>query len=440
MEVTKSNIEEIFAYAHEHRKKIVWMAATMEDITRLLPQIVEFYKWLTDEWKTPDYLEKEETEFRGLTEYVDFLVCVELQDDQVIQVTIENEVFMVYSAKRLYNLQPSCNIIWLLISKAISQDVASIFADMQEIEGLRIFYNGEGYKRKTRGFFIQRIIEPYFFCMRNHLCMPQDEIEKEYGEIKKILSQGGVIIPNITFEVTTKCTLRCRHCADYNPWLTKYDADVNEIIDQTKKVLDAVDRLLYYQICTGESLLYPQLDKLLRYVIEEPRISRMLILTNGIVMPTPEIMELLKNKKIYIQMSDYNVPVQKEHFRLYRDAGVNIVFFEGQTWYSWGAKKIYSREHSVERLKEIYAGCRQGKSCPRQVVNGRLYNCGRALRYEQLGDCRSLRDSFDLRQIPDSKVMKEKLLDNYLIDYLEGCDYCDEQDEDIRIIPAGEQL
>ncbi len=47
--------------------------------------------------------------------------------------------------------------------------------------------------------------------------------------------------------------------------------------------------MLYYQVTTGECLLYPDLYKLLKFVIEEPRIKRMLILTNGVVMPQPQV-------------------------------------------------------------------------------------------------------------------------------------------------------
>lgn len=377
-----------------------------------------------------------------LEEYIEYIICAEIKKDEEYVVTTRENNFSVYNAEKLYELDSASHVIWTLFPDYLSGELLLLLSEIANLREIEIFCNREKYRERTRGFFVQRILEPIVFCMRNHLSFSEEEIEREWTEIKKIISDGGLVIPNIAFEITTKCTLRCKHCVEYVPWIPKIDADVSTVIEQTKKILDVVDYILYYQVTTGECLLYPELDKLLEFVIGEPRIKRMLILTNGVVLPGPRIMELLTNEKFYIQMSDYNQPMQKKNLENYQQAGVRIKFFEGQVWYDWAGdvSKIYSRNLNLRQLKVMYAKCRQGKSCPRIICDGKLYNCGVLRRFEQLGDYSSVRDGFELEKINDREVLREKLIDNYLVDYLEGCDYCDHLSANTMWIPAGEQL
>lgn len=53
MNVRDSNIEEIITYAHENRKKIVWLVRKMDDMALPLSEITEYFKLLRDDWISP---------------------------------------------------------------------------------------------------------------------------------------------------------------------------------------------------------------------------------------------------------------------------------------------------------------------------------------------------------------------------------------------------
>ncbi len=110
-----------------------------------------------------------------------------------------------------------------------------LLSEIVGLRGIQIFCDREKYRERTRGVFEQRILESIIFCMCNHLFFSEEEIEREWTEIKKIISDGSLVIPNFAFEITATCTLRCKHCVEYVPWIPKRDADVSTVIAQTKK-------------------------------------------------------------------------------------------------------------------------------------------------------------------------------------------------------------
>lgn len=123
-----------------------------------------------------------------------------------------------------------------------------------------------------------------------------------YAQIKK-----NNTIDQIFLNITTKCTLRCRDCSMFipyvdNPCFYESDSIMNDFFD----VLDCLGHVRIVNFYGGEPLLHPELAKMISKLLSDRRIDRISIITNATVIPSEELLAVLeKEKRIIIRISDY---------------------------------------------------------------------------------------------------------------------------------------
>ena len=240
----------------------------------------------------------------------------------------------------------------------------------------------------------------------------------------ELTKENKRIIPHLGILVTTYCNLNCRNCADLIPKRKKYNYNIQDIINDMNKILASVSAIQEVLIIGGETLLYPQLKEVVEFCGAEKKIGKIIITSNGTLLPASEVMGCLKKNKVCIRVSGYPehvAPKRKSILETYRLNGLEIDDLENMQWADMGS--FEKRNHTEMELNKIFKSCSMAY-CVTLQKDGLIFYCSRSLSaYEtNLYPKPIKREFIDVRN-------EENLIESferfYNIPYLTTCDYCD---------------
>jgi len=256
---------------------------------------------------------------------------------------------------------------------------------------------------------------------------------------------GMLEIPQIEFNLSTKCSLRCKHCSNFIPCINTDEHSfitINDFKSQIDNLLKAVHKVKNLLLIGGEPLLVKNLDEYLEYACSKKKIERVWIVTNGTLLMKDILLEVAKKyrNKVTIWVSNYSkneeLKDKLRHDELLaqiRDAKLDYDYVQDLTW-GYTSKLCPHKKRSNK--KEYFEHC--GNNCV-AVFSGKIYICPRAGVFEikkiyKQPDI----EVIDLNKEDDARILKKKLVDFYSRDYFAACDYCTIlEDRTIeRILPA----
>ena len=200
-----------------------------------------------------------------------------------------------------------------------------------------------------------------------------------------------VVISQMSSSITSRCTLNCQHCNVFMPYYKEhYDTKTEELLQDMALLFQRVDYLTSYFVFGGEPLLNKNLPEMLKKIYEKyhERVGYMQIITNGTVVPSPELLEVCKACGVKIRLSDYTrqVPYDKrlaEVKKALDQSGVDWSMGVYDTWLSLefpAVKKPIA--NNPKDVKTHMLACSQG--C-HMFGDGRLYYCGALCNAQRCG-------------------------------------------------------
>lgn len=281
-----------------------------------------------------------------------------------------------------------------------------------------------GYDKYCEENVYERIVLP-FFQIVNTKCklekalsilglVSRVELEKK---LKNLSISAIVRMPVI---LTSKCTLRCRNCSNLMGYF-EHSADLEKerILQSLDIILKHVDILPCCELIGGEPFAAKNLGEILEYVLLQDKILSVEITTNATIIPEEKILSMLKNEKITVVVSNYGKVVnQKKFMEKLDEYGINNVFHNHEYWISVGG--VEKRNRTEEELKLQYDRCGVGKTC-KTLWEDRIFPCARAASLFHLG---YLKNEQSLK-ISDRNGLKEDMMDFFLGEKYNACDYCD---------------
>lgn len=264
-------------------------------------------------------------------------------------------------------------------------------------------------------------------------CQKQRKIEAKPEDIQTMEQEmekcGSVsfFVSRIAVSVTNQCSLRCRDCNNLMPYCKeKFTIDVDEQIEDLKKLLSYVDGIINVEVIGGEPFVYKQLPKLLSYLCEESKIKFIEITSNGTILPAEDIIDLLKDPKVCVLLSDYGEVNEKNVEKTYQylvQNGICVQNLKNREWIQGGG--IGRRKKSKRKLQYEYFHCFARKDC-RTLYKGKLYVCGRAPILNELGLLIDDSSFLDIREMNcERELGKREIYKFFKNDYAECCDFCD---------------
>jgi organic radical activating enzyme len=287
------------------------------------------------------------------------------------------------------------------------------------------------------------------FWKRGNFINP-NEREKYYEkflleELENFYEKKKINIPQIEFDITSRCTLKCKNCFNLMPFFNQtnhIDEKFNEFKIELDNLLSGVNSIVKLNFLGGEPLINKDLAKMVRYAARKDEISIIEIITNGTLIPNQELIDIIKehSKKIYFYISNYSKNTELksvlEHERIVKVLKSNDIKYQLPTDITWFEEIHPSKKnYTLEQIKDIFKICSENPCIC--IFNGKIHVCAKSSSGYELGLIKIKNSDFiDLRAVGGQELSK-KLIDFYGKDYFDACKYCVRTNK--KVMPA-EQL
>ncbi len=256
----------------------------------------------------------------------------------------------------------------------------------------------------------------------------------------RALSNNSCYIYKTEFVVTSKCSLRCKKCANLMQYYKSPESfDEKELLLSLNKYLECIDYVSLLHILGGEPFLYPHLDNIINLALSSKKVGLIYIFTNGTIIPSIDTLKALKKKRVKVFISDYGEKSKLKHelYALLLSNGINAQILVHSGWNDFG--NLSCRDREAVELNAQFKSC--SLDC-RTVLNGKFYFCPRSAHGHNLGAFSLPSDQYvDL--FKDGKTVKQIKDDILRVDrklsYVNACNHCDKGTALSHIITIAEQ-
>jgi len=179
--------------------------------------------------------------------------------------------------------------------------------------------------------------------------------------------------------ITSKCSLRCPHCAGFIPYCTnQHDVPIEELCSNFDTIFSVIDYVLEYCLLGGEPLLYKDLSQLIEYIMTNygEKIGKLVLISNGNAVLSEEIVNTLVTYNIKLAISNYTQSVNyTEYYRKLLDTlEKNNIDYSINTELVWKdhGYPLNPSNYKGEEVRTHMKTC--GHTCP-SAYNGKIYYC-----------------------------------------------------------------
>jgi len=266
-----------------------------------------------------------------------------------------------------------------------------------------------------------------------------------YSDTKKNPTEK-LLIKYLDIVVTERCSMKCIDCSNLMQYYKKpKNSDFNELKFSLERLMKVVDGVYEFRVIGGEPFTNRELDKILSLMIEYDHLKNIVIYTNAQHIPTGNTLEVLKNPKIKLDITNYKkVNRSAKHDRLIDVLQKNKIKYVTHIANIWtDSGRIKFRNLKEKDLKKMFMNC-----CVNDVLsllNGKIYRCPFSAGAHNLKAIPD--DKRDIVNISDVNIsddlIKEQLTSLYTRkdrqDYISACNYCGGRDFNTPLIKAATQ-
>ena len=279
----------------------------------------------------------------------------------------------------------------------------------------------ELYSKKSVRAFFKILLLPFYF-------------------LTKLIPHRTVVIDHLEVVVGSRCTLRCRRCANLMQYYAQpVEFSAGQLKDDIVKLLELNVWIDCVHLIGGEPFLFKELHSLIALLHDSDKVGSIRIITNGTITPADHLLKYLRLTKVHILISNYvHVGARtNEIFTFLKEAGTDVRVVTS-AWYNYH-HDFSGFKRSAEEVEKIYKQC--NVAC-HEMLNGEIHLCPTSAHGMYLGLIPQDENSFvSIRHdgTPQAKrkiiVKLRKLLTQTIPN---ACSYC--SGDSGEIIPAAEQL
>jgi hypothetical protein len=266
-------------------------------------------------------------------------------------------------------------------------------------------------------------------------------------------NEGEFIVDRITFDITQKCTLQCRHCIQYinhYPSVERIHFSLHRIQRDIDLLLDAHDFVRVLRLVGGETFLHPDVSEIIGYILGKKNFGILEIVTNGVCKISQDALKAMANERCWVRFSDYRENLNDKQRSLFERniekiarQGIRYSFFKFEWFTPSALKKMkYTQEH-MEGMKQ---NCISHKLC-RQAANGVYYPCefARGVGQHHIADYETDRVRLDEGSVEE---LRARIIACNQRTFYQSCAHCDfsgtpvvpgEQGIDARYLHIGQK-
>ncbi|WP_415399210.1 radical SAM protein [Synechococcus sp. W4D4] len=262
--------------------------------------------------------------------------------------------------------------------------------------------------------------------------------QNELLSVRSKLASDSLNLKSIDAVVTEGCSLKCIDCSNLMQYYQKpKSADIDTLIDASRRVLEAVDYVYEWRILGGEPLIFKNLPKYLNFLSSFSNIKSILIFTNGTILPNESCLEAIKTSGSVLDISNYNTHSRRINELIHLCEENDILYSVKDPIWSDSGRIHKHKGESLDQLQEKFFNC-----CTKDVLtllHGKLYHCPFSANlinldstYFNAGDVLSVDASSSNLRSEISSFYTSKT-------YLNACNYCNGRDYTVPLIPTAVQ-
>lgn len=230
---------------------------------------------------------------------------------------------------------------------------------------------------KCQGF---RYIFPYYFYLSGQeltyeqfrpLVEParREAIDKELSN-----TCDPFVLHSIDVMVTERCSLRCQACSNLMQYYTdpKHE-EITKQLEALDHLMESIDAIHELRVLGGEPFVAPDLPRYIEHMKKYDNVGVIGIYTNGTIVPKGEVLECLKDPRVFVRISNYGA-VSRNVDYIEKVLRENEIFFESFAYDRWlDCSGFWDRKRSEEELKMTFQVC--CASYLYTLKGGKLYCC-----------------------------------------------------------------
>lgn len=233
-------------------------------------------------------------------------------------------------------------------------------------------------------------------------------------------------------QIVEHCNLNCKQCNHLSPLAEEEYLDINSYQRDCNRLSELFDgKMSRMSLTGGEPLLHPQVTEFMRITREAFPIGRIMLMTNGLLLPTmPEgFWEACKTYDVIIEPTCYPVKFDYVGLRkLVNSKGIKYTPFNFEHTTQGKSYPIRSRARYFDISTSNFLNCKVAH-CGLSLRNGKLYPCGAVAnaphlkKYFNLDMQISEKNGVDIYSVKSGDELLEKLARP-----IPFCQYCDVTD------------
>jgi len=202
------------------------------------------------------------------------------------------------------------------------------------------------------------------------------------------------------------------------------DCDTEEVIHMIDRFCELVDEINEFRVIGGEPFMNKKVHLIVKRLIDASNVKKIVIYTNGTIIPSEEQIEYFKNKKVLFVITDYGKlsrNLNKLTQKLLRN---NISFYILEPKWT-DCARITRHYRNIEQQKEIFRNC-----CAKNTFTlskGNLYRCPFSANAARLKAVPNFKNDY-VNIFDKSLNINEikKKIKTYVLEkeFLETCDFC----------------
>lgn len=182
------------------------------------------------------------------------------------------------------------------------------------------------------------------------------------------LWKQSVYMRRTDLSITSYCNLRCRHCNMLMPY---YEERQHYDLEQLSSTVEAyfrwVDYVENFNILGGEPFLHPEVLAITQRIVNHyrSRIGELDFFTNGTVVPSEQMLELMREGRITAYIGDYRQgigtlqPKVDAFVKAMEVNGISYRMPPSDVWVDFNHTETDRSGWDAKQLAEVCIGCRQ---------------------------------------------------------------------------------
>jgi len=253
------------------------------------------------------------------------------------------------------------------------------------------------------------------------------------------LTPGKLFIRSVDIIITERCSLRCKDCSNLMRYYKNpQDCNIGGLIKSIGKFCSIADEVNEFRVIGGEPFMNKDAHLIIKKLIEEPKVRKITIYTNGTIVPREEQIQYLKNNKVLFIITDYG-ELSGNLNNLIKTLKQNDIAYYAEKARGWtDCAKIIKHNRNILQQKEIFRNC-----CAKNTItlsDDKLYRCpfsANAARLNAVPDFKNDYVGIFDKTLNVSEIKKKIRIFLLKKDFLETCDYCNGRSfGDTEIQPA----